>query len=660
MRRRDILRRIGSGVVILSVASGRAAATVENQREAAIDYVSNEHGVPEENLQVLVKSIASWNTLGEDYYQAKIHDAGNQRMYRVLLDGNGDEVDRSQLHNREEKAYRQKYGKFSPDFSERLSNSDHDDKFEAKVRLKSESIDRRQAVKDVVENTDDNTDTNRRLKEKLSEARTNAIREATARLADKLSNLPSTTIISKGKGTSTVIVDSTKEDLQDAATITDVWRIYRTKTPQATPDQHSATRTINASDGDPLYDLSGVPLGVLEINHPNEYVEANIAGTRYSQGEDGHPTMVTECAAGTDRDLPGTAHNADVYFADNYNAEPEDEFVTWFDNNNVTAFNLSASTNYCDRYLHRPDLDYEESVYNHNMNFVTSAGNQSNCDNLEVRTPAKGFNAISVGAIDDNNTGGDRSDDTLWDNSCRINPMTRNSSDNHYPHQKPEVSAVGARIDTPWNTFETDDSLQELNDHPGDYEEAYGTSFAAPNVTGLIAILEDNFGGIADAPDTAKAVAMAGATHDLGGYTRNEHGAGCVDVDAALHDILFSQHFITDIFYESNNAQDYSIDLEAGDTVDISLVWRSDANQAGFTDLCNAQSDINLGLYLYHLNGDLMAADTKYDRAWQLIEGGDEGINIQETGSYDVKVWNSRWEADESHREFTIAWRIYQ
>ena len=75
----------------------------------------------------------------------------------------------------------------------------------------------------------------------------------------------------------------------------------------------------------------------------------------------------------------------------------------------------------------------------------------------------------------------------------------------------------------------------------------------------------------------------------------------------------------------------------------------------------NAQSDINLDLNFYDLDGNIIAFDGDYDRAWQFIEGGDEDFStdIDETGNYDIKIWNDRWDADSSHREFTIAWRIY-
>lgn len=72
MRRRDYLRSIGSSAVILSVGEGSVVASMDEQREAAITHISNEHNVAEEHLKVLVESVVSWITLREEYYQAKV------------------------------------------------------------------------------------------------------------------------------------------------------------------------------------------------------------------------------------------------------------------------------------------------------------------------------------------------------------------------------------------------------------------------------------------------------------------------------------------------------------------------------------------------------------------------------------------------------------
>jgi hypothetical protein len=93
-------------------------------------------------------------------------------------------------------------------------------------------------------------------------------------------------------------------------------------------------------------------------------------------------------------------------------------------------------------------------------------------------------------------------------------------------------------------------------------------------------------------------------------------------------------------------------------------VWRSDVTQAyedSFSDLTDAQSDINLLLNFYDTDGNLIGYNGADDRAWQFIEGEDDNLrtSIDKTGYYDIKIWNDRWDADSSNREFTLAWRIY-
>jgi len=433
--------------------------------------------------------------------------------------------------------------------------------------------------------------------------------------------------------------------------------------------QNSATRTINAADSDgPLYDINQASVGILEDDHPSDFVEANIADTRWVTDDEGqHVTEVTECAASTDDSLPGTAHEADVYSADGAhdNEANLDDYIDWFASNGVVAFNTSRLICTCgDRTITRIGIDYEESCFNQNLTHVQCAGNENDgceCGNLNVRGPARTFNSIAVGNIDDQNTPADRSDDTINNGSCYINPESRNASDRRYPHQKPEVAAVGTSIDTPYNTLEDDDSIAErieISEYDDPLRSPSGTSYSAPNVAGMLAILEDRYGGLANAPDTAKAVSMASANHDIEPYSRDQIGAGCIDVDEALS-TLFNNNFITDTFDENNNSQDYFIGLEQGDTVDIVLVWRSDMTQQDWSNRSDLQSDINLDLNFYDPDYNLIGYDGGYDRAWQFIEGDSENLTIDQTGSHRIKVWNSRWEADSSLRHFTLAWRIY-
>jgi len=208
MRRRDILQHIGGSVVVFSVATSRVSANEGDRRSDALEHVSSKHNVAKENLEVLNDSIASWSTLGESYYQAKIHDSSNKRMYRVLLDENNEDVNRQGLHDREEEKYQSLYGKYSQQLNNKISNANQDDTFEVNVRLKSEAVDRQGIGRKAKKNTNDDTKTNRKLREKLKRRRINKIEDATKELADRISNLSSTNIKQRGTATARITMES--------------------------------------------------------------------------------------------------------------------------------------------------------------------------------------------------------------------------------------------------------------------------------------------------------------------------------------------------------------------------------------------------------------------------------------------------------------------
>ena len=159
-------------------------------------------------------------------------------------------------------------------------------------------------------------------------------------------------------------------------------------------------------------------------------------------------------------------------------------------------------------------------------------------------------------------------------------------------------------------------------------------------------------------PERGKAITMASATHHVGGTDSfDRRGTGCIDADSLL-DIANNGWWITDRFDEGSNTQEYTIDLQEGDEVKIVLCWMSNITKecnkiAYFEDI---QSDINLDMYFYKPNGDIFQAGVEYDRGWQYIEPLVDYISAPETGSYTLSIYNSRWDASESSRLFTLAW----
>jgi len=385
---------------------------------------------------------------------------------------------------------------------------------------------------------------------------------------------------------------------------------------------------------------------------PANVPTVNIAGTDYTgDSANSHASVVMECLGSYDDNYPGAAYDADIYVADEGLKEYDDK-AKFFDNNEVVAVNTSLGWPYNTREYNFRDVQIDQTIYSTGLSYVVAADDGD--DDVEegecvVGSPAKAFNALSVGSIYDQNTGDDRSDDTFPDSSCSLSPLSKNNTDFDYPHHKPEVAGVGVNIDTKSALFF------------GTAPES-GTSFAAPGVSAMYALQKKHMQGSPyNAPERGKAITMASATHHVdNGDTYDafdRRGIGCIDADSLL-DVANNGWWITDRFNEKNNAQQYTIDLEEGDDVKIVLCWMSNITKdsddpSSYEDI---QSDINLEIYLYDPNGDIEHAAVEYDRGWQYIEPYRDYVSAAKTGSYKVSIYNSRWDASESDRLFTLAW----
>ena len=150
---------------------------------------------------------------------------------------------------------------------------------------------------------------------------------------------------------------------------------------------------------------------------------------------------------------------------------------------------------------------------------VKSAGNTGG----SITTPGKAWNIITVGATDDNNNA-DWSDDQMWSDSSYVNPTSP-----HNDREKPEIVAVGASV-----------TAVGVNNVP---QTRSGTSHAAPQVAGLVALLIHRNADLYNWPEAAKSIIMASATHNIVGPTTIVQGQGDLRdgagaINAALADTV--------------------------------------------------------------------------------------------------------------------------
>jgi len=544
------------------------------------------------------------------------------------------------VQSREEEAYANKYGSFTRRLHEKISNADGSDIFDIEVFLKSDVVDWENIAQKAKNNSSDKVD----LRKKLSELRVSRIGDITDKYSSKLNNNSNINIKAARNGVVSIRLEASKSALMEIESESFIWKIFEFDD-KIHLALDSATDTHGTYDErDSTYNAQGYRVGHLEYGTPSD-AQVNFAGKRWADDDSSqHAAVTVECAACTSDALPGTAYGADVYSADNP-ANNWDDRNQWFSDNEVAAVNDSWGIGdyYYSRTMQTFDFMMEQACYNYNLTHVVSNGNGTEDGPW---TPAKAFNCISVGAIDDQNTGDNLSDDSRYDGTY-LNARSQNYTEGkEYPHHKPEVSAVGAQILTPAVIGDLTTS------------QVSGTSYASPGVAGLVTLLEkfSSYPSIHSTPTLAKAITMASATHEIStdGNDFNRRGTGCIQAEQAM-EILRDDYFIFDEFYKSNNDQKYDIYLQEGDELKLVLCWHSNATD-NWADNRDAQSDINLDVYVYDPAGDLDFAAVEYDRAWQYMEPSGDGVDVTESGTYTLMVYKSRWDADESYRPFSIAW----
>jgi len=120
----------------------------EKQQERAKKAVANESSSRREDLEIVNEAVASWSTLDEHYYNPKLFDTERNIPHRVLIDGDGNKVNKQNLDRREINKYRELYGKFTPGFAQKLEEADDDEEFEAVVWLDFDTVPWQNIVED--------------------------------------------------------------------------------------------------------------------------------------------------------------------------------------------------------------------------------------------------------------------------------------------------------------------------------------------------------------------------------------------------------------------------------------------------------------------------------------------------------------------------------
>jgi subtilisin family serine protease len=168
------------------------------------------------------------------------------------------------------------------------------------------------------------------------------------------------------------------------------------------------------------------------------------------------------------------------------------------------------------------DRFYDDIVLNEWRSVTKSAGNSNpggpNCFQFPtdgtITSPGRAYNIITVGGFDDKNTA-IWFDDSEYVCSSRVNPPSL-----HNDREKPELAAPAVNVHV-------------VGQGPANMIVADGTSFAAPAVAGLSALLIEKNSTLSVWPEVIRATLMATALNNIEGSTRLSDIDGAGGIDAA-------------------------------------------------------------------------------------------------------------------------------
>lgn len=378
------------------------------------------------------------------------------------------------------------------------------------------------------------------------------------------------------------------------------------------------------------YNGSGIKVGVLEYDKYNtnknfdasapHLINANVVkyNSNASVDEFDHATKVLSVLCGKpvtvdNKTYKGIATNASMYYA-YYNSSLEyDTRLDWLvTEKDVLVINFSFQHGQSTTYG-ITDRDLDELIMQYRVIVVKSSGNDTN-----ITDPGLAYNAITVGEVSTRN---------IY-NGKYVVTSTSGFSEEGALTNKPELVAFGTGI---YMVYDVDGVNAVTEITPG------GTSYAAPMVTGTIALMLQANPSLIGKPDSVKAILMSAADENavyssydysaitLSPYTSNHtvqtikeaSGAGLLNipgsVSLALSNIMYRFSVPANEILEGTYIDVSELFIYYGATIEVTLVFEKTDNGTS-TPLKN-----NFDLEIVNSGNVIMEADSNKNNAENFI-----------------------------------------
>lgn len=377
------------------------------------------------------------------------------------------------------------------------------------------------------------------------------------------------------------------------------------------------------------YTGSGVKIGIIEDSFPTPSYHPNITLTYYGTWYEGSYTDHADAVLSI---ISTIAPEAEYYAVNHsgYDATQLLPKIEWLLSQGVNVINSSrALSENADTYDSIAKW-IDHIAYQHDVHFVQATGNSS----AEIESSALAYNAVAVGSINVGLISTEMEDFIIDAGSGRNNTETF--------AYKPDLCALGERFTIP-----------SLEDFPCD-----GTSFATPQVTGVIALLCEQNVNLRTSQTAVKAILTASVNFDYSKRFVPSHanyrvyGAGLLDCLGACW-VAGNYRFVSATLPSNTNSATHSFTVTSSDSkIRVSLAYNMQSAASGSHGVSNIALGTfrNLDLEVYDSNGNIVGSSITTRNNVEIVE-----FDNPTPGTYTIVV--RRGDSSTEALWYGLAWR---